>query len=47
MEDQRSEREVRGQAHLVPLAGNDGAGFGMMQQDSAVQEGGVLAREGG
>ena len=35
----------RAQPHLVPLAGNDGAGFGVMQQDAAVQKGGVLGRK--
>jgi hypothetical protein len=38
--------EVKGQPYLVPLAGDDGASFGMMQQDSAVEEGGILGREG-
>lgn len=38
--------EVRGWPHLVPLTGNDGTGFGVVQQDSAVQERGVLRREG-
>lgn len=51
----RGQKETGGQScirdgsqpHLVPLAGDDGPSLGMMEQDPAVQEGGVLERKGG